>query len=103
MLLADALPEDQGDSERDGRETVGAVMALIAPVEFLLLDLISVSAGTALSGKDATEFLLLLAVLVEDRGVGMSVASLPEVKRLSMKDRRYRFALSLGPASFSVK
>lgn len=103
MLLAEALPEDQGDSERDGRGTVGAVMALIAPVEFLLLDLISGSAAAALSGKDATEFLLLLAVLVEDRGVGISVASLPEVKRLSIKDRRYRFALSLGPASFSVK
>jgi hypothetical protein len=84
MLFAEALPEDQCDSVSEGRGTPGALMALIAPTEFLLLDLISLLVGTAASGTEATEFRLLL---VDDRGVGMSTVSLG-VKCVSINDRR---------------
>ena len=84
----------------DGRGTPGATSALTAPVEFRGLDLISVFPGGTRSGNEATEFRLLL---VADVGVGMSVVSGAELKRVSINDRKYRFALSLGPASFSVK
>jgi hypothetical protein len=100
MLLADARPDDQCDSVSDGRGTPGATSALTAPVEFLGLDLISLFAGGTRSGNEATEFRLLL---VADWGVGISVVSGAGLKRVSMNDRKYRFALSLEPASFSVK
>lgn len=100
MLLADALPEDQCDSVNDGLDPPGATDAPIAPKEFLGLDRISLSTGEILSGKDATELRLLL---VADVGVGMSVVSGAGVKCVSINDRKYRFALPLGPASFSVK
>lgn len=100
MLLAEALPEDQCDSVSDGRDPPGATDAPMAPKEFRGLDRISLLTGEIRSGKEATELRLLLAA---DVGVGMSVVSGPGVKCVSINDRRYRFALSLGPASFSVK
>jgi hypothetical protein len=100
MLFADVLPEDQCDSVSDGRGILGATNAFTAPTEFLGLDLILSLPTDALSGKEATELRLLLEA--ED-GVGMSVASGTGEKWVSMNDRKYRFALSLGPASFSVK
>jgi hypothetical protein len=68
MLFADALPEDQCESVSEGRGTLGAFIVPIAPVEFLGLDLISLSTtgGRTLSGKEATEVRLLL---VDERGV----------------------------------
>lgn len=100
MLFAEALPEDQCDSVSDGREPPETAAALMAPNEFLGLDRISLFTGEIRSGKEATELRLLLVV---ELGVGMSVVSGPGVKCVSINERRYRFALSLGPASFSVK
>jgi hypothetical protein len=100
MLFVDDLPEDQFDSVRDGRGMPGAISALTAPTEFLGLDLILSLPNDTPSGKEATEVRLLL---VAEDGVGISVVSGAGGKRVSMNDRKYRFALSLGPASFSVK
>lgn len=105
MLFADARPEDQCDSATDGLGMPGAAMAPpIAPMaplpEFLVSDLM-VAVWEA--GTEATELRLLLVVLVDDRGVGMSVVSVLEEKWVSMNDRRKRLALSRGTASFSVK
>jgi len=74
-------------------------MVPIAPVECLGFDLISLLAVAHLSGKEAIEFRLLL---VADCGDVTSEVSGVE-KWVSMKDRKYRFALSRGPASFTVK
>ena len=75
-------------------------IAPTAPVpEFLVSDLISRFPD---SGIEATELRLLLVVLVDGRGVGMSAGSDLEEKRLSKKERRKRFAPSCGIASFSV-
>jgi hypothetical protein len=62
----------------------GACMASTAP-EFLVLDLIWLSTGDTLSGNEATELRLLL---VDDRGVAMSVVSEPVLKWVSMNDRK---------------
>jgi hypothetical protein len=100
ILFADVRPEDQWESESVGRGIPDACIALTAPVEFLGLERISLFTGDIPSGNEATELRLLL---VDDRGVGMSVVSGAREKLVSMNDRKYRFALSLGPASFSVK
>jgi hypothetical protein len=86
MLLAEDLPEDQLDSVSDGRGTPGnwPPIALTAPVEFLLLDRISLALEATPSGNDATEARLLLGV---DRGRTISAVS-GFVKRLSMNDRK---------------
>lgn len=81
MLLTMLFPEDlddQCDSTIDGRTAGrGPPIALNAPaprapVEFLGLDLISVSAHDHLSKADAMESRLLL---VEERGLGRFVVS----------------------------
>jgi hypothetical protein len=100
MLFADARPEDQCDSATDGLGMPAAAnvppIAPTAPLpEFLVSDLIS--------GTEATELRLLLVVLVDDRGVVMSVVSGLEEKCVSINDRRKRLALSRGAASFSLK
>tara|TARA_R110002003_G_scaffold388_13_gene19390 strand:- start:23361 stop:23804 length:444 start_codon:yes stop_codon:yes gene_type:complete len=100
ILFADVRPEDQCESESVGRGIPDACIALTAPIEFLGLERISLFTGDIPSGNEATELRLLL---VDDRGVGMSVVSGAREKLVSMNDRKYRFALSLGPASFSMK
>jgi len=82
MLFADARPEDQCDSATDGLGMPGAARAPpIAPTaplpEFLVSDLM---VAVCEPGTDATELRLLLVVLVDDRGVGMSVVSVLEEK-----------------------
>lgn len=99
ILLAEFRPEDQCEST-DGRDTPSAPVVPMAPVEFLGLDLISEEAEDHLSGKEATELRLLL---VDDRGDTKSAGSGLVAKWVSMNERRKRFALSRGPASFSVK
>lgn len=76
MLLADVLPDDQCDSATEGRdmpcEATVPPVAPTAPVEFLVLDLISSAATDHLSEKEATELRLLL---VDECGEGMSADS----------------------------
>lgn len=105
MFLAETRPEDQFDSATEGLGMPAAAnVPPIAPTallpEFLVRDLIS---RFRASGTEATELRLLLLALVDDRGVDISVVSGLEEKWLSIKDRKKRFALSRGTASFSVK
>jgi hypothetical protein len=91
MLFAEVRPEDQCDSATDGLGMpVAANVPPIAPIaplpEFLVSpDLISVVRG---SGTETSELRLLLVVLVDDRGVGMSVVSGLDEKWVSINDRR---------------
>jgi len=74
MLLAEARPEDQFDSDSDGLGmTVEAIDSPIAPTaptpEFLVSDLIG---PVCKSWEEATELRLLLLLLVGERGAGIS-------------------------------
>lgn len=98
-LFADDLADERCDSTSAGR---GPFMdASEPPTEFLGLDRISPVAHDhlLLSGGDVSEPRRLLK---EERGVGESVVLLRgDAKCVSIKERKKRFALSRGPASFS--
>lgn len=98
-LFADDLADERCVSPSAGRGPF--IDASEPPTEFLGLDRISPVAHDhlLLSGGDVSEVRLLLR---EERGVAGSVVVLGgDAKCVSIKERKKRFALSRGPASFS--